>query len=189
MRKIISGFALCLALLGTGCGGVNSGKFLHPGFDFSFIEKVGVIPFENLSGEQGAGAQTTRYFINSLLQSEAFDVVEPGDVSQALGKMSLVRTAELTEEQYVELGQTLGVQGLFLGTVNESTSLRSGSTNVDVVTIVLRLVETETGATVWSVTRSEDSQGFWSALLGTQQASRGEITRRCLDKCLGTLLD
>ncbi len=189
MKKLLSGLALWLAMFGAGCGGTGSGIFIHPGFDFSFIEKVGVIPFENLSGDQGAGARSTRYFLNSLLASESFDVVEPGEVSKALAKMSLVRTAELTEEQFVELGRELGVQGLFLGTVNESSSLRSGSTSVNVVTVVLRLVETETGSTVWSVTRSEDSQGFWSALLGTQQASQGEIMQRSLEKCLDTLLD
>ncbi len=181
---------VALMLLGcAGCAGTGTEKFVHPDFDFSYIEKVGVIPFENLSGDQGAGARATRYFVNSLLASEAFDVVEPGEVAKALEKISVVRTAELTRDQYVQLGRELGVQGLFLGSLGESTSVRSGSNNVNVVTVVLRLVETETGQTVWSVTRSEDSRGFWSSLLGTAQASRGEVTRRCLDKCLDSLLD
>ncbi|PJA73704.1 hypothetical protein CO151_12370 [bacterium CG_4_9_14_3_um_filter_65_15] len=180
---------LGLLLFCAGCGGTGGERFIHPEFDFSFIEKVGVVPFENLSGEQGAGARATRYLVNSLLASESFTVAEPGEVANALSKVGVIRTAELTRDQITQVGRELGVQGLFLGSVSESASVRSGSNNVSVVTVVLRLVETETGETVWSVTQSEDSQGFWSSLLGTSQASRGEVTRKCLDKCLGTLLD
>ncbi len=189
MKLLRLGLAALVVLICGGCAGSGAEKFVHPDFDFSFIEKVAVIPFENLSGDQGAGARATRYFVNSLLASEAFEVVEPGEVAKALEKMSVVRTAELTRDQYVQLGRQLDVQGLFLGSLSESTSVRSGSGDANVVTVVLRLVETETGQTVWSVTRSEDSRGFWSNLLGTAQDSRGEVTRKCLDKCLDSLLD
>ena len=148
-----------------------------------------MVPFENLSTTQGSGAQATRYFVTSLLASDAFVVIEPGEVARALETQSLVRTAQLTEDQIKAIGRELGVQGLFLGTVSESASLRSGSTTVSVVTVVLRLVETETGATVWSATNSEDSAGFWSTLFGTGQKSRSEVMRKCLDGCLDTLVD
>lgn len=173
----------------SGCGGMSKTKFLHPDFDFSFLEKVGVVPFENLSDDQGAGARSTRFFTASLLSAEAFWVVEPGEVTRALSKQSLVRTGELTQAQILAIGQELGVNGLFLGSVNESTSLRSGSTNISVVTVVIRLVETETGATVWSVTNSEDSRSFWSSIFGGGQKSTSEVTRSCIEGCLNTLLD
>ena len=189
MKKISLALALLLAALSGGCGGTGATRFVHPEFDFSFVERVAVVPFENLSDTQGSGAQATRYFITSLLASDAFVVIEPGEVARALATQSLVRTAQLTEAQIKELGRELGVQGLFLGTVSESASLRSGSTTVSVVTVVVRLVETETGVTVWSATNSDDSAGFWSTLFGTGQKSRSEVMRRCLDGCLDTLLD
>lgn len=181
--------ALLLPVLGAGCGGTGTTKFVHPDFDFSFLEKVAVVPFENLTDTQGSGAQATRYFTNSLLATEAFVVTEPGEVARALELQSLVRTAELTEAQIKAIGRELGVQGLFMGTVSESASLRSGSTTVSVVTVVIRLVETETGATVWSASNSDDSSTFWSSLFGTGQRSRSEVMRRCIDGCLDTLLD
>jgi len=189
MKKLTLTLALLLALFGAGCGGTGTTKFVHPEFDFSFVESVAVIPFENLSDSQGSGAQATRYFITSLLSSDAFVVIEPGEVARALETQSLVRTAQLSVDQIKAVGRDLGVQGLFLGTVSESASLRSGSTTVSVVTVVLRLVETETGATVWSATNSDDSSGFWSTLFGTGQKSRSEVMRRCIDGCLDTLLD
>ena len=153
------------------------------------MERVGVVPFENISDDQGAGAQATRYFIASLLAAEAFEVVEPGETARALGAQGVVRTAELDVDQIKAVGRDLGVQGLFLGSVSESASVRSGSRTVNVVTVVVRLVETETGATVWSATRSENSSTFWSSLFGTGQKARAEVMRSTVDSCLDSLLD
>jgi len=188
MTRYILGI-LVTGLLIVGCGNMGATKFVHPGFDFGFIERVAVVPFENLSGEQGAGARATRYFTTALLSAEAFDVVEPGEVSKAVEQFGVVATAQLTEEQAVTLGRTLGVQGVFLGSLAESARLRSGSNNVSVITVVTSLVETETGTTVWSSTNTEDSANIWSSLFGTGQKSSSEVMRKALDGCLDTLLD
>jgi len=173
----------------TGCGGMGATKFVHAGFDFGFIERVAVVPFENLSSEQGAGARATRYFTTALLSAEAFDVVEPGEVSKAVEQFGFVASAQLTEEQAVSLGRTLGVQAVFLGSLAESAKIRSGSNNVSVITVVTSMVETETGTTVWSSTNTEDSASIWSSLFGTGQKSSSEVMRKALDGCLDTLLD
>ncbi len=189
MRKLVLMILLGALVLFSGCGGTGKTKFVHPDFDFSFLEKVAVVPFENLSSDQGAGARSTRFFTSALLASEAFWVVEPGEVTRALGLQSVMRTGELTEDQIKAVGRELGVQGLFLGSINESTTLRSGSTNISVVTVVIRMVETETGSTVWSVTHSEDSRTLWTSIFGGGQKSNSEVTRSCIDGCLDTLLD
>jgi hypothetical protein len=176
-------------LLVVGCGGMGATKFVHPGFDFGFIERVAVVPFENLSTEQGAGARATRYFTTAVLSAEAFEVVEPGEVSRAVQEFGVVATAQLTEEQAVTLGRALGAQGVFLGSLAESAKIRSGSNNVSVITIVTSLVETETGTTVWSSTNTEDSASIWSSLFGTGQESSSEVMRKAIDGCLDTLLD
>ena len=188
MRKIILGL-LVTSLFNVGCGGIGATRFVHPGFDFGFIERVAVVPFENLSTETGAGARATRYFNTALLAAEAFEVVEPGEVSRALEKFGFVATAQLTREQAVTLGRELRAQGIFLGSLAESVKIRSGSNNVSVVTVTTSMVETETGTTVWSSTNTEDSSNFWSSLFGTGQKSSSEVMRRAIDGCLDTLLD
>lgn len=189
MRSIILGVAAASILTLAGCGGMGTTKFVHPEFNFGFMEKVAVVPFENISSEQGAGARATRYFTASLLSAEAFEIVEPGEVANALSSFAINATAQLTEAQSVKLGQDLGAQGLFLGSLSELSQVRSGSNSVTVVTVVVRLVETETGATVWSATHTEDSSTFWSSLFGARQRPSSEVLRRCVNKCLDTLLD
>jgi len=178
-----------LASLLTGCAGMKPTIFLHPEYNFGYIEKVAVIPFENLSKEQGAASRATRLFVSELLATESFEVVEPGEVSRALEKFATVRAAQLTQAQLMEIGKQLGVQALFLGTVNESSSMRSGSASTSVVTMVVRLVETDQGVTVWSATHTEGGRGFWASLFGTGQKSESEVTRNCVKKTLKTLIN
>lgn len=183
--------ALALFLLGlivAGCGGVSPTVFYNPEFSFNYIERVAVIPFENLSNDQGAGARATRFCVTDLLARRAFDVVEPGEVAKVLEKYSVVRTAELTKDQIVAIGTELKVQGLLLGTVGESETIRSGSANSNTVTLVLRMVETEQGVTVWSSTVTEGGRGFWASVLGSGEKSKSEVTRKAVRRAIGTLV-
>ncbi len=189
MRAVTWMMLILGLLLLAGCAGVRSTTFAHPDYNFGYIEKVAVIPFENTSKDQGAGVRTTRFFVTELLAAQAFDVVEPGEVARVLGEHGLVRTADLSREQILAIGRELGVQALFLGSVGESATQRAGNTNVNVVTLNARLIETETGEAIWSATHSESGSGFWSTLFGTRQRSRSEVTRSCVSECIGTLIN
>jgi hypothetical protein len=189
MRIVTHALSILILVMIAGCTGLQSTTFLHDGYNFEYIEKVAVIPFENNSKDQGAGARSTRFFVTELLAAEAFDVIEPGEVLRVLSEHGLIRTADLTNEQILSIGSELGVQALFLGAVGESSTQRSGTSSINTVTLTTRLVETETGATVWSATHSESGSGFWSSLFGTRQKSRSEVTRLCVSKSIRTLIN
>ena len=176
-----------MLLLGA-CGGVGSTVFSHPDYDFGYVERVGVIPFENLTSDRGAGAQVSRYFLSELLATRAFDVVEPGEVHRVMQDMKLIRGMELSQDQLVRIGKELNAQGLFIGSVAASASARSGGTTVTTVTLVTRLVETQTGTTIWSATTTADNRGFWSSLFGTPQASPSEVAQKCVKKSVSSLV-
>ncbi|MGB6001678.1 MAG: CsgG/HfaB family protein, partial [Thermoanaerobaculia bacterium] len=142
-----------------GCGSsMKATQFSNPNFDFSFVERVAVLPFENLSSDRQAGLRATRLTVTELLASGALDVVERGEVQAALTQTETFqpgRTPMPNTEQVISLGQALGVQAIIMGTVTQSENLRSGSVLIPVVTIDMRMVEAETGATVWAATHSE----------------------------------
>ena len=177
-----------LTLLIIGCAGLKPTVFIHPQYNLDYVERVAVIPFENLTTDQGAGARITRLFITELLASETFEVVEPGEVALVMQQYATLRTADLTQEQIKELGRELQVQALFLGSVNESSQQRSGSANISVVTLVASLVDTESGVSVWSATHTENGRSFWATLLGTGEKSHGAVSRECVRRTLGTLI-
>jgi len=176
-------------LILAGCGGMGSTVFLHPDYNFQYLEKIAVIPFENLSKEQGAGSRVTRIVVSELLSAQVFDVVEPGEVSLALQKEKILRTGELSKDQIKSVGQTLGVQGVILGTVSEISAIRSGGSTAHTVTLDIRMVDTESGVTVWSATNTTGGKGFFSSLLGTGEKSQSEVIRKCVRKTLNTLID
>lgn len=188
-RSLVLGLLLAVALAPFGCGGMRPTTFIHPEYNFAYVERVAVIPFENLVGDQAAGARATRYFVNELLATEAFEIVEPGEVARVLALQGIAGTAELTKAQVTEIGRQLSVQGVFLGSIAESAAIRSGSSAASTVTISVRLLETDTGATVWSTTNTEGGRGFWSSLFGTGNDSLSEVTRRCVKNAIATLVD
>ena len=167
-------------------------EFTNPEIDFSFVQRVAVLPFENLSSDQQAGFRATRLTITELLASGALDVVEPGEVQAALiqsGTFQVGRTPIPSTEQIVSLGQALGVEALILGTVTQSENLRSGNVPVPVVTLDLRMVEAETGATVWAATDSCKGSTVSARLLGTGGQPIAETTRECVQQVLATLIE
>jgi TolB-like protein len=185
--------ALLLSLTLAGCGGgMKVTRFSNPNFDFSFVERVAVIPFDNQTGDRQSGLRATRLTITELLASGAVDVVEPGEVQAALTKITglqLNRAVTPSTEQIVSLGQALDVQALLLGAVTQSENLRSGSVPIPVVTLDLRLVEVETGTTVWAATHSEKGSSLSAKVLGTGGEPLAETTRKCVQEALATLVE
>jgi len=196
MRKIsamktltIAGLIIVIAVGTTGCGGMRTTVFLHDAYNFQYVERLAVIPFDNVSETRGAGIRAGRLFTSELLAAEAFDVVEPGEVSRVLEKYSLVRTDQLTNEQIIGIGKELKVQGLILGSVTETSTQRSGGSTTHKVTLVVRMVDTEVGTTVWSATATAGGRGFWGSIFGSSGKSESEATRECVRKVLHTLID
>jgi hypothetical protein len=163
--------------------------FVHPDYNFAFVERVAVIPFEELTDDRGAAARVSRYFVTELLEAQVFDIVEPGEVLDGLIAVGTMRASELTPRQIRDLGGRFNAQALFLGSVTESATIRTGASSENVVTLDVRLVETETGTVIWSTTVTEAGRGFWSRLFGTNGDSMGEVARKASSQAIRELVD
>ncbi len=162
-------------------------RFTNPRFDFGFVEKVAVLPFENLSSDSQAGVRATRLLITELLSSGAVDVVEPGEVRAALARVGWSGGSP-SSEQIQTLGKNLGVQAVIVGSVSQSETIRSGTVSVPTVTLDVHMVETETGAAVWAATHTERGSGVGARLLGTGAEPIAQTTRRCVRRIVRTLV-
>jgi TolB-like protein len=179
-------------LLGGCSGTMKATEFTNPRFNFGFLQRVAVLPFENLTNDRQAGLRATRLTLTELLATGAVDVVEPGEVQAALVKAvgaASGRTFNPSKEQILALGQALDVQGLIMGSVTQSENLRSGTVPIPVVTLDMRMVETETGAIVWAVTQSEKGSTMSARILGTGGEPLAETTRECVRDALATLIE
>lgn len=188
-RHAVALLALLAFVATAGCaGGPKPTRFTNPRFDFAFVERVAVLPFENLSNDRQAGARATRLMLTELLATGALDVVEPGEVQAALADLGS-GSLQPSTEQIRELGETLEVQALVLGTVTESEVVRSGSVGIPVVGLDVRMVETETGAIVWAATYTERGGSLGAKLLGTSGEPISVTTRDAVRGVLRTLVE
>jgi len=71
------------SLIASGCASTTT-KYLHPNVDLGAIRRVAVLPFENLTQERTAAEKIHKIFLTELLSAEAFEVVEPGQVTKEL---------------------------------------------------------------------------------------------------------
>ena len=190
-------FRWALLLLGlpgmAGCAGkIKPTQFTNPKFDFSFLERVAVLPFDNHSTDRQADVRATRLTITELLASGAVDVVEPGEVHAALAALPRNqpgRDQPLGSGEIVALGKSLGVQGVIVGSVTQSETFRQGAVSIPVVTLDVHLVETETGATVWAATHTEKGGSVGARVLGTGGQPISQTTRECVRELLRTLIE
>lgn len=186
-RVRLASLALLAALCVVACGStMRPTRFTNPRIDFSFVERVAVLPFENFSNDSSAGPRATRLMVTELLATGAVDVVEPGEVNAALVKYG--RVARPSTEQLVELGKTLGVQAVVAGSVAQSEVLRSGSAGIPVVTIDAQMIEAESGGIIWAATHSEKGSEMSARILGNEGEPLSVTTRRCVRKLVETLV-
>lgn len=186
-RHTIIASILLAGLTVLGCSGnLATTEFTNPQFDFGFIERVAVLPLEDLAGDRQAGVRATRILITEILAAGAVDVVEPGEVQAVVDRVVRGRSAP-SQKEVVELGRELGVQAVMVGSVTQSEVLRSGAVSVPVVTLDLHLLETETGATVWAATHTERGSGAAAKWLGTGAEPISATTRKCVQKALRSL--
>jgi len=188
LRRPVTMALVLTSLSWLGCAGkINTTKFTNPNFDFGFVERIAVLPLENLAADNQAGERATRMLITELLASGAVDVVEPGEVMAALSRVPGSHTTP-NNEQVIKLGEMLKVQAVISGSVAQSETIRSGNVTVPVVTLDLHMLETETGTPVWAATQTERGSGVGTAILGTGTEPISQTTRRCVRRAIRTLI-
>jgi hypothetical protein len=174
-----------LALL-AGCAPQTT-HFIHPDVDLGFVKRCAVVPFQNLSADRFAAARLQPVFLAELLQTEALEVVDPGATLAACGRLGLGAEAPPTPEQIIALGEALGAQAIFTGTVEDYGQRRSGGDQTYALTASFSMSETETGAMVWNAQVSRDGSSLWRKLFGGDSASQHEVSRRAVRDALESL--
>lgn len=169
---------LLAALAGAGCAAPP--RYLNRSADLGAIKTVAVLPFENITTDKLCAERVQRIFLTELLSREAFKVVEPGLVTRAMRRDQL-EPAALTPEEIKRLGTALGAEALFMGTVLEYDEGRAGgSAPSPRVKLLLRLVDVDSGTTVWSVSREAGGATVTARLFGIGGSAASTVAEKLI---------
>ncbi len=112
--------------------------------------RVALVPFENLAGREEQGGLFTKVFFAQLVAADAFEMVDPGQVDEAMDSLGLRPGSSLTPAQIRALGDTLHARYLLLGSVLESGTVRTDGSDLPAVGATLRLVESDSSRVLWA---------------------------------------
>lgn len=187
MKKLPFLLSAAVLALFSGCGSTTQQtRFLHKNADLGSISKVAVLPFENFTPERTAGDKVQKIFYLEVLSLDVFEVSEPGEVTKVMRAQGTPDA--LGPNELKKIGKDLGVDALFIGSVVDYADTRTGSTPTPEVTVQLRLIETHTGATVWSTGQTRSGAGVSTRLFGVGGESLTQAARRIVKSELRTLL-
>ncbi len=175
------------ALWLTGCAATGPATYVHPGYDFSRVKKVAVLPLENLSPDQTAGEKMRRVVVTELLASGVVDVVEPGQVNRALAQQNIQNPSAMSPEDFKKVAGFLGVQLLVVGSVEAFDRVTIGGVQAPEVTMSLRGIDVESGTIVWATSHTQGGATFAARLFGLTGDSLSEVARKAAHEAVATL--
>ncbi len=184
-RLTLAGLALTL-LFGTACA-PGATSFVRDDVDFSYIRRVTIYPFANLSQDVHASQRMHSVFTAELLAQDAVVIIDQGEILNAMAELRLSPGSQLSAVQIMDLGQALSVDGIFFGTIEEYGVERISDGRTYSITASFKLVETETGSMIWNSQTRADGTSFWRKLFGGGSASLYGVSRSAVQQALGTL--
>ncbi len=192
MYNIITIVTTLFILISAGGCGNYTIRYINPNANFSYIKKVAVLPFNNLSDDKFAGERVRSILMVELMSRHVFDVIEQGEVTRVLNMIFREegfeegRAIQVDKKTLNLIGERLGVQAVILGSVDEYGGSRYGGGSV--VSISLRMLDASSGIVLWQANTVETGTNVWRKIIGLEEVDRSILTRNAIKKLLNTLL-
>jgi len=124
------------------------------------IKRIVVLPFYNLSERVDAEIIVGNILISELSRSGRFSPVKYGDVQEFLRQQKIQSTETATTELLKALRDRFSAQAVMLGTIitYREWSPERGDKQPAMVEISARLLDCETGQTLWFARQKRDGQ-------------------------------
>ena len=191
IHAVLGIVAFAVIPLAAGCAGKRPAEVTYhdPNMDFSLVQKVAVLPFENLTTMTTAAERVRDVFTTMMQATGTSYVLPPGEVARGVDRASVANPTAPTAEEVVNLGKVVGVDAVITGVVREYGEVRSGSTAAGVVSVSVQMMETQTGKVVWSASSTRGGVDAGDRLFGGGGQPMDQVTadavRDLLDKLFG----
>jgi hypothetical protein len=188
--RISSWLAALAVALSVACAPARRPSFHDQNMDFGSIKNVAVLPFWNLTQNQGAADRVRDVLSNALLASQAVYVLPSGEVGRAVTRLGLVSSTAPTVEEVQKLGAMLKVDAIVTGVVKEYGEVRSANATSNVVSVSVQMYETGTGKVVWAGASTKGGVSWAARLLGLGGGQpMNSVTEQVVDDLLRQLFE
>lgn len=150
--------------------------YIRPGSNLNQINRLAVMPFENLTNDRFAAKKVQNLMVMELLHTGQFDVIEPGEVVKAV-RTDSVSINSLSIDEIKSIGQQLGVPAIMAGSVNAYGVTRGVTISYPEVTISCLILDTATGNIIASSEYTSGGTSFWSRHLKAEGATLDETAQ------------
>lgn len=139
--------------------------YRSPALESEPPRRIAVLPFENASERKGASRILTDVFTTALFQHGGFEVIEPGEVAEALVALNAVAFGAIDFESLAGLRERIGVDAVILGTVySYNEGFRRIQTTAPEVDLDVRMLDAESGRILWVAARGKSGDDYQTVL-------------------------
>ncbi len=175
---------LCAAGLALALGGCAGSAPLVRGSGVLPLERVALLPLENLALKPEAGDMVTRVVYGALAQSQRCEMAEPGDVEAGMRDLRIRTSGMLTSDQAAKLASRLNVRYLLTGTILECGMVRTPDGEVPSVGLSLRMLRGVDGRVTWNAMRVRTGDDRETLFGWGREISLERLTQRALEDML-----
>jgi len=180
----------CLLLLLAGCTtNLSTPDYTSQQMDFSAVRSVVVMPFLNLSPDDQASERMRDAFMGMLLATEAIYVLPPGEVARGINRAGIRMPQTPSVDEILKLKGILEVDAVITGVLREYGTARSGSAEANLVSLSLQMIETQTGAIVWSAESTKGGISMSDRMLGSGGQPMNDVTLQVVNDLLDQLFE
>lgn len=182
-RTILSILLASVTAMGA-CAPSMHDVFRDETMDFAAVRTIAVMPLVNQTREVMASERVRDVFITMLLSTGAVYVLPAGEVARGISRLGIADAASPSVEEIVKLGGVVKADAVIIGAVREYGEVRSGSVAAPMISISMRMIETQTGRVVWSASATKGGVTFSDRLLGGGGTPMNEITEKAVNELI-----
>lgn len=186
MKNLFILVTAILILCGCSDKQPESAIFLREGLDLAYVEKVAILPFENLTTDEFVGRRVRDIAFTEVLASKKFEVVDKGVVDAVLREMAISGQDALDAPVLKILGKRLGVNAFLSGTVNNIEG-GGGALSYPEVSITMHLIDSETAQVLWRSTAYRNGYSVMNRMFDLDPMDEFEVTLSLLKDMIASI--
>ncbi len=168
-----------------GCSS-NLKKYKHAEIETRNLDRIAILPMENLTANEYADEKVRSLVIMDLLSRDV-NVIEPGEVMRVYKELRLRSFQQVSGRNLQNLGELLDVDVVLKGSVGTYDMKKGVSVSYPEVSMHLMLIDTDSSNILWSAWHTSGGASIWTRHFGAEGTTLDETARKVIKEAFDSL--